>query len=150
MSSQMARNTPRFFTPNRFARQDPSGATQKRDQNIVYRKTVSRKTVHCFGVLLMSVGFAALAQSSLAQNTGLVMDSPPGDYIGQGQNYYYTPVDGTFTATKYASNTVEIRFSGPGHNWTLDFAAPGNALLAPGTYNGVRHSEPALQLRNEN
>jgi len=86
---------------------------------------------------LLVVGFAASAQESIAQNTALVMDSPQGDYIGQGLNYYYTPTDGTFTATKNFANGVEIHFNGSSHNWTLDFAAPGNALLTPGTYNGA-------------
>lgn len=78
-----------------------------------------------------------LADSAAAQNTGLIMDSPQGDYIGQGQSYYYTPADGTFTASKNFDNGVSINFSNSNHNWHLDFAAPGDALLMPGTYNGA-------------
>ncbi|HSH37794.1 MAG TPA: hypothetical protein VK993_03330 [Chthoniobacterales bacterium] len=70
-------------------------------------------------------------------DTGLIMDSPPGDYIGGGQNHYYTTQNGTFTANKNFDNGVSVSFSGSGHNWRLEFAAPGDALLAPGTYEGA-------------
>ena len=88
-------------------------------------------------LIFAGAAFALLAQSASAQNTGLVMDSPQGDYVGQGMSYYFTPANGTFTASKNFDNGVTISFNGSGHNWTLNFAAPGNALLTPGTYEGA-------------
>jgi hypothetical protein len=86
---------------------------------------------------LFLLGCVALSQNASGQNTGLVMDSPQGDYIGGGLNYYYAPADGTFAASKNFSNGVTISFNGNSHNWHLDFAAPGGVLLTPGTYDGA-------------
>lgn len=65
------------------------------------------------------------------------MDSPPRDYIGGGQNHYYTTANGTFNATKNFDNGVSVSFNGSGHNWRVELAAPGDALLTPGTYEGA-------------
>src|SRR5437867_10215190 len=66
--------------------------------------------------------------------TLLTMVSQPGDYIGQGQTYSYTPQTGTFTASRNFDNGVSVRYSGGGHWWNLDFAAPFDATLTPGYY----------------
>src|SRR5262249_27211050 len=66
--------------------------------------------------------------------TLLTMVSQPGDYIGQGQSYSYTPQTGTFTANRNFDNGVSLYYSGGGHSWNLDFAAPNDATLTPGTY----------------
>lgn len=81
------------------------------------------------GFLTLSIAQAAVAA------TGLIMDSPEGDYIGQGQSYYYTPSDGTFAVSRNYDNGVSIRFSSTSHYWNLDFAAPGRAALSVGTYD---------------
>src|SRR5262249_53127437 len=69
--------------------------------------------------------------------TSLTMVSQPGDYIGQGQTYSYTPQTGTFFANRNFDNGVSIFYSGGGHGWNLDFAAPFDAPLAPGTYGNA-------------
>ena len=51
-----------------------------------------------------------MAHPASAQNTAFVMDSEPGDFIGDGQNYYYTPADGTFLAQRNPGNAVAIYF----------------------------------------
>jgi VCBS repeat-containing protein len=72
--------------------------------------------------------------------TFLMMGSQPGDSIGQGLTYDFTPSSGTtITGFVYPSqgvytNAVEIDVSGAGQSWTLDFAAPNLARLVPGTY----------------
>src|SRR5205823_509783 len=66
--------------------------------------------------------------------TLLTMVSQPGDYIGQGQSYAYTPQTGTFTVSRNFDNGVSISYSGGGHWWYLDFAAPFDATLTPGYY----------------
>jgi VCBS repeat-containing protein len=68
-----------------------------------------------------------------AGGTFLTMDSQPGDYIGQGQPYFYTPANSTFTATAFA-NTVQVQVTQSGESWTLDFQAPNLGRLVPGLY----------------
>jgi hypothetical protein len=65
--------------------------------------------------------------------TFLTMDSQPGDYIGQGQPYFFTPANSTFTATAFA-NTVQVQVTQSGESWTLDFQAPNSGPLVPGLY----------------
>ena len=66
--------------------------------------------------------------------TSLTMVSQPGDYIGQGQTYSFTPQTGTFMVNRNFDNGVSIFYSGSGQSWNLDFAAPFDAALTPGTY----------------
>lgn len=96
----------------------------------------------CCGLLL---ALAVQGSSAVAQdlpNTVLVLESEPREFIGGGRYYYYTPGHGAFTASKNWRNGVTVRFNGSGpvgggHSWTAEFAAPANALLAPGTYTGA-------------
>ena len=44
--------------------------------------------------VLLLLGVFAHALPATAQVTSLSMTSDPGDYIGQGQTYLYTPADG--------------------------------------------------------
>ena len=61
------------------------------------------------------------------------MDSEPGDYIGGGDNYYYTPAEGAFSSSQNYDNGVRFGFANGSHNWSLDFAAPDSALLKCGS-----------------
>jgi VCBS repeat-containing protein len=79
------------------------------------------------------------ANSSLIAGVGgtfMTMNSQPGDYIGQGQPYYYTPANSTITATA-SGNTVQVQVTQSGESWTLDFAAPNSGRLVPGVYTGA-------------
>lgn len=116
----------------------------------------SRPTLRCLKPLaIAAIGlFIAVTQQAQA-DTGLVMDSPAGDYIGGGQSYYFTPENGTFSAQKDFDNGISVIFSNsgsPSQFWRLEFSAPGNALLAPGTYTDARRdafhkpSEPGLSV----
>src|SRR5205823_3771652 len=84
-------------------------------------------------IIVILVGL--LARPAFALNTALVMDSDPGDYIGAGQNYYFTPANGTFTASGGGDNSVHATFLNGSHDFFLDFAAPHNAPLTLGVYN---------------
>jgi hypothetical protein len=87
--------------------------------------------------LLLLLGVLAQVAPAAAQVTSLSMTSEPGDYIGLGQTYLYTPADGTFNARAgNGNNSVSISFNTPtfDHFWYLDFAAPNGAPLTPGTY----------------
>lgn len=68
--------------------------------------------------------------------TSLSMVSDPGDYIGQGQTYNYSPATGTITVERNYDNGVSISYREPGftHWWDFRFAAPDEGLLVPGLY----------------
>ena len=68
--------------------------------------------------------------------TLLYFNSQPGDYIGQGQRFTLTPLDGTFTVSRNFDNGVELDFDGEDF-WTADFAAAGNVPLTVGVYSGA-------------
>jgi Putative Ig domain len=65
------------------------------------------------------------------------MDSSPGDYVGGGRNYYFTPAQGSFSAIWrtpiLGDSSLLITFWGS-QSWSLIFFAPGGALLKPGVY----------------
>ena len=66
--------------------------------------------------------------------------SEGGDYIGQGETNLYTPADGSFNISRNADEGVSLRFRGASIEddwWSADFAAPGDALLVPGLYEGA-------------
>jgi hypothetical protein len=84
--------------------------------------------------------YAVDEDSSLAAGAGathVMMYSQPGDFIGQGLTYDFTPADSTITAKTLPYDGVEIDVSASGESWTLDFAAPNHAPLAPGIYTGA-------------
>ena len=80
--------------------------------------------------------------------TFLEMSSEAGDYIGQGQDYYFTESDGAFTAQQsyfgnstYANNSISLSFIAPGYSdwWYLDFSTHEMGIdLVEGTYDAVR------------
>lgn len=85
---------------------------------------------------LVTLLVCAVPSAAQTPVTSFTYVSQAGDYIGQGLTRNLTTVDGTFTASRNFDNGVEVRFQGPGigDNWTLDFAAPMDADLAPGIY----------------
>ncbi|MFN7979077.1 MAG: BACON domain-containing carbohydrate-binding protein [Vicinamibacterales bacterium] len=84
----------------------------------------------------LQVALVTWVPPAMAQPTTLVIHSRPGEYVGQGSDWAHTPADGPFVAERNSANGVEVRFQGPGSLWwRLDFAAPDNGPLVPGTYN---------------
>ncbi|MGA2069055.1 MAG: Ig-like domain-containing protein [Thermoguttaceae bacterium] len=88
--------------------------------------------------------------------TQLDMVSQPGDPIGGGLTYSYDDSTYVFSVSRNSQNGVSLSVytttTGlPGgivvlnFGWQLNFAAPGGAALAPGTYSGAQQypSEPA-------
>jgi len=79
----------------------------------------------------------ATCGSAEAQTTALYFDSQPGDFIGQGLERTWTPADLTFRVLASSPSTIWIRadnFPSGSVWWDLNFAAPANAVLTPGTY----------------
>ena len=80
---------------------------------------------------LQALAFLLLtAATSLGQNTSLTINSQPGDPIGGGASYSFTPAQGTFNA--YNSGGVSVSFASPEHYLYLSFAAPASAPLTVG------------------
>ncbi|HEY5594575.1 MAG TPA: hypothetical protein VIL61_05380, partial [Nitrospiria bacterium] len=108
------------------------------------RRLYLPEILFCLVVFLISV----TSLPAHAAETSLFMDSQPGDYIGVGQQYLYTPTNGTFTAQKNYDNGISISFNTPAyeHWWYLDFSAPNNQPLTVGAYEGATRfpfQEPA-------
>jgi hypothetical protein len=82
---------------------------------------------------VVAAGGAASAQPV----TLLHFNSEPGDYIGQGQQFTLTPLDGTITAAHTLASRVEVEFDSDDEPWYLVFAAPAGASLTPGIYEGA-------------
>jgi hypothetical protein len=109
-----------------------------------------------FGALLFAL--LALSVSAQAQVTSLTLSSDPGDYIGGGQFYYFTPYDGSFGAYPYSYdgvslNGVALSFSSNSHWFWLYFYAPNNQPLTIGTYTGASKAgaanEPYLDISGD-
>lgn len=70
----------------------------------------------------------------------LMMTSEPGDWVGAGQTYDLSGPPYTFTPSKNFLNGLDLSVVNGSLNWTLNFAAPFSALLAPGRYqNATRY-----------
>ncbi|MGF1486998.1 MAG: FG-GAP-like repeat-containing protein [Prochloraceae cyanobacterium] len=79
----------------------------------------------------------ALRPLSEIATTSLTLDSPQGDFIGQGQFTYLTPADGTFNISRNFDNGVSLNFLSNTDFWSVDLAAPRDAILTPGAYEGA-------------
>ena len=90
--------------------------------------------------LLGSLLFASTVAA--AQNSSfLSMSSQSGDYIGQGQSYYFTPATATFSSTTYDGSLARFAVIEPGNGdwWYVTIAAAPGQPLVEGTYtNAVR------------
>ncbi len=73
---------------------------------------------------------------SVTPVTRLRMVSEPGDFIGQGLTYDFTPATAAFSASRNFDNGVSLDVDPPplGEFWFLDFAAPNEAVLTAGVY----------------
>lgn len=68
--------------------------------------------------------------------TFIAMDSESGDYIGQGDQYYFTLNDGTIVQSSADLDTVRVIFQG-GDSWYYNFAAPDGTGLSEQLYVGA-------------
>src|SRR5256885_325535 len=88
--------------------------------------------------LLILIALLTRALPAAAQVTSLNITSDPGDYVGQGQTYYLTmgnPGNSLFRSGGNQNGGVSIYADTLyGQYWAMDFAAPNNAQLAPGSY----------------
>ena len=80
-------------------------------------------------------GTTSAGAVSEAATTSLDMSSQPGDYIGAGLTYHFTPATGAFSVSGNSANDSQIRFSYQepnfGNWWYVDFAAPNGRPSSP-------------------
>lgn len=84
---------------------------------------------------------AVLQGFAYGGRTRVVLHSEPGDYIGDGLDYSYTPANAAINATSPGLRG-HVAFSingGDASRWTADFAAAGGDILAPGRYDATRY-----------
>ncbi len=119
------------------------------------RRHCTRKFMtRCLCTLTAIFASTLLGATVRAQVTSLTLNSDSGDYIGAGQFLFFTPGDGTFSASQNYDQGVSLSFTTPSfsHFWYLDFAAPNNQPLAVGTYTGATRfpfqasNEPGLSV----
>src|SRR5919202_4696413 len=76
--------------------------------------------------------------------TFLVLDSQPGDLVGQGQQRSFSAETARFEAFQSFESQVLIRvFPNAGGFAVLQFSAPSGGKLVPGTYAGTTRSSDA-------
>jgi Calx-beta domain-containing protein len=94
-----------------------------------------------FRFLLVVLAFVSV--SAAIPRTFLTLNSQPGDYIGQGQQYSFTPADGTFTIIPTYANGIEMVFrSFDGTQfWELMVGPGGTQKLLHSVYEGATEYE---------
>jgi hypothetical protein len=89
------------------------------------------------------VAVAAPASAAPVESGSVTFSGDPGDYITGGAEYKYNTVDGDALSVSASStgSTVSISIDGvTGDWWSLDFDAPNNQVLTPGTsYSATRY-----------
>ncbi len=90
-------------------------------------------------VLCLSMMLVATVASACGVLTRLQLNSPAGEYIGQGKSLSYTPVDGSFLVTRNFDNGISVQFKSSTNNdyWYLDFASADRSPLVAGKYKGA-------------
>ena len=81
----------------------------------------------------VATGVATIANDD-PDKTILIFDSQPGDSVGDGRTFSFTPLDGSIAVTLYADNSVALESRGAADSLDLHFAAPDGGLLVPGAY----------------
>src|SRR5262249_15877081 len=130
------------FTPNAnfsglaqfvYRASDPSGAFSLGGVNITVTPVNDAPTAVNDVYAVAEDGVLSI---SAAPVTPLRMAIEAGAFVGQGLTYDFPPTNAAFSADTNFDNGVSLDVDPPaaGEFWFLDFAAPNNALLTPGTY----------------
>ena len=77
---------------------------------------------------------AWLVSPAASAATAVHLDSPQGDWVGQGQELTFTsPGTAISTASVFGNSLVTVSWG----SWRLQFESAGTAALAPGNYEGA-------------
>ena len=85
-----------------------------------------------FAQITLPQGFDTVLAGS--ETTSLYFYSEPGDFIGQGQEVFLTPLDGVFSIFGNFDNGVGVRTPGLSSGFGADFTAPFDATLTTGLF----------------
>jgi hypothetical protein len=98
-----------------------------------------KRRIRFWGYVLAAAAF--LAAGTASADTFLQYGSQLGDNVGETHSGVLSSPTTVFTARLDSATAVSLDVRGPGDaHWTLDFAAPPGATLAPGTYtNALRY-----------
>jgi Calx-beta domain-containing protein len=90
--------------------------------------------------LTILVLFLAPCAVAATPQTFIMLNSQPGDWVGQGMLQTFTPSDGTFTFTKIPTGGVQVSFYNPtpSHFWNLWFKPPSGQAFAKAEYEGAQ------------
>jgi hypothetical protein len=104
-------------------------------------RTMPRLILSLF--VLLPIAFAATPQ------TFLLLNSQPGDYVGDGIQQTFTPSDGTFSFTAINNGAVQMIFHNADYSqdWVAQFEAPTGLTLRMGIYEytqGIHTKMPGL------
>lgn len=90
--------------------------------------------------VLALIVYVATASVAAAEVT-IEIVSDPGDYIGQGLTYSYDDTNADIRFGRNYDNGISVNINNlpgePSDRWTLNLAAPGNAEIQPGVYDGA-------------
>ncbi|MGI9238917.1 MAG: hypothetical protein ACR2QZ_16075 [Woeseiaceae bacterium] len=90
-------------------------------------------------VIALTMYIATVSIASAETTIDIVSD--PGDYIGLGQTYSYTDSDADIRFSRNYDNGITVSIGNlpgePSNWWTLNLAAPGNAEIQAGVYEGA-------------
>jgi hypothetical protein len=121
---------------------------QKENELKDWKETLTRKCS-----ILWITFFLLLTTAAHAQVTSLSLFSDPGDFVGGGQNAFFTPADGSFsTQVSAGGNVISVNFVGqqPGVFWNLRFAACcGSPLVLPGEYFVFGPFDPGMLISGD-
>ena len=84
---------------------------------------------------------SALFEPGFQGTTVLVLDSEPGDYVGQGIDRTLAPADGTFGFSTNYRKGITVSFTPLGTSfplWRFEFATADDLPLTAGTYTSAR------------
>jgi hypothetical protein len=93
-----------------------------------------RHTTGSAGAFWPAVFLALIAIPAAAVDV-IKIDSEDGDYIGAGQDYYFSSDAGSFTLSRNPANGITIEFLGLDNSTaSVELAGPDMSALAPGSY----------------
>lgn len=115
----------------------------------------TRAMLSAMFVAVMLFGIASNAQAADAP-ASLTMQSAPGDFLGQGNDYGYSrPQDQIWANLGYNQSVIYGTVNGlNGDHWTVEFAAPDGQPLQAGNYTSAQGAPfqqpgyPGIQVNN--
>lgn len=108
------------------------------------RSRVVVSLVAAVAIVVSALAGAPPPVRAAGTNTAFVLDSEPGDYIGQGQQLEYAAPASSIVILNDSPAAVRVAVNGPlGEWWYASFAAADSAPLSVGTFENAQRSADA-------